>query len=103
MSGTDQSLTRAESFQVFRGPLLPSVTRLVVVFLLVGITCWGGITLSRESGRIAAIWPANALTLVFLLVSPRRSAAAWSALSAAAKRYTACCSNRRERAFCSIP
>jgi len=58
------SVTRPEKF-------LPRIFRLLAVFVLVGLAAWGGITLTRASGRIATIWLANGLLLGILLKARR--------------------------------
>jgi PAS domain S-box-containing protein len=50
----------------------PKISRLLVVFALVGLAAWGGITLTHASGRIATLWPANGLLLAVLLTVRRR-------------------------------
>jgi PAS domain S-box-containing protein len=50
----------------------PKGSRLLVVFVLVGLAAWGGLTLTRTSGQIYTIWVANGLMLALLLRAPRR-------------------------------
>ena len=51
---------------------VPKLSKLLVISLLVGAAAWGGLMLSHESGRIAALWPANGLLLAVWLMAPRR-------------------------------
>jgi PAS domain S-box-containing protein len=46
---------------------------MLFVVVAVGITCWGSIILTRESGRIAVMWPANGLLVALLLATRRRN------------------------------
>jgi PAS domain S-box-containing protein len=50
---------------------LPSLSGVLIVSALVGLASWGAVALTRDSGGIAAIWPANGLLLVVLLALPR--------------------------------
>src|SRR5271165_3060290 len=50
----------------------PRSSRLLVVFALVGLTAWGGMTLTRVSGQTYTIWAANGLLLAVLLKARRR-------------------------------
>jgi PAS domain S-box-containing protein len=50
----------------------PKSSRLLVVFALVGLAAWGGMTLTRASGQIYTIWVANGLLLAVLLKAHRR-------------------------------
>lgn len=49
--------------------------------LLIGITSWFGIELTKESGRIASFWPANGILLAIILHQPLRR---WAQLMTAA-------------------
>ncbi len=50
----------------------PKTSRLLVVFALVGLAAWGGLTLTHALGQIYTIWAANGLLLAVLLKAHRR-------------------------------
>lgn len=45
----------------------------VLLAIVVGLLAWGGITLTRESGRVAALWIPNAVVLAAILRADRRT------------------------------
>jgi|SRR5580658_10278242 PAS domain S-box-containing protein len=51
---------------------LPRSSKLLLVFAMVGLAAWGGMTLTRTSGQIYTIWVANGLVLAVLLKAHRR-------------------------------
>lgn len=55
----------------------PFLWSLAILFLAVFGTAWGGIWLTREAGRVASIWAANAIVLSFVLSSVQ---ARWSGI-----------------------
>src|SRR5437868_65414 len=61
-----------------RRHLSPSMLVLTIA-LLFGLTAWGGIGLTRFSGRIATIWLSNGILVSALLMQSRQSFA-WPAL-----------------------
>jgi len=62
---------------ILRSIRLPSAQAILTVICIVGITAWLGITLTRESGRVAAIWFANGAMISILLSSSRKK---WAVL-----------------------
>ena len=46
---------------------------LFAVSLIFGLTAYAGITLTRDSGRIAAVWAPNAILLCVLLKAKREA------------------------------
>jgi PAS domain S-box-containing protein len=55
------------------------VLQLGAFAVLMTAVCWAGLSSARELGQAAPIWPANALTLAALLVSPHRRWSGWLA------------------------
>jgi diguanylate cyclase (GGDEF)-like protein len=47
--------------------------RALFAALVFGLAAWGGIELTRLGGRIAALWPANAVMLAILMMAGRRA------------------------------
>ena len=60
---------------------IPSAQAILAVVCIVGISAWMGITLTRESGHVAAIWFANGAMIAILLSSAQRE---WAVLLATA-------------------
>lgn len=60
-------------------PVGPGGTLLVC--LVIGLTSWFGIELTKEAGRIASFWPANGILLAIILCQPLRR---WAQLLGAA-------------------
>lgn len=60
---------------------IPSTQAIFAVVCIVGISAWMGITLTRESGRVASIWLANGAMIAILLSSARKK---WLVLLATA-------------------
>lgn len=56
--------------RVFRAPSAHELRTLAAVFVLVFLSAWAGIELTREAGRIASIWVANGILAAFLLRAP---------------------------------
>jgi signal transduction histidine kinase len=59
----------------------PGPIELITIATLVFVTAWGCIAISQATGRIAAIWVANAIVLAFILKYARRH---WAAILTAA-------------------
>lgn len=66
---------------ILRSFRIPSAKAIFAVACIVGLTSWIGITLTRESGHVAAIWFANGAMIAILLSSQRNI---WPGLLAAA-------------------
>src|SRR5580698_1269252 len=57
------------------------LARAVVFGVVIMGVCWASIVMRRDMGQMVAIWPANALILSVLLVSPMRRWPLWLAAS----------------------
>ena len=72
-SRPDQGRSRSPgSFGASHLGLAREVLRAGCVGLIVFAACWGSLALIQRTGRVAPVWPANALVLVFLLRSDAR-------------------------------
>ena len=54
-------------------PLIGHSAALLMVGLCFGLTAYAGITLTRDTGRIAAVWVPNAILLTILLRTDREA------------------------------